>query len=55
MISVSSRWSVVTDTNGELKSILETNRDITAELALRKIQEEITTKKIDIPRTSPAA
>lgn len=54
-ISVSSRWSVARDTNRELKSILETNRDITAELALRKIQEEITAKKMDIPHASTAA
>lgn len=47
-ISVSSRWCLATDTNRELESILETNRDITAELALRKIQEGITAKQ-DIP------
>ena len=54
-ITVLRRWSVARDTNGDLKSILETNRDITAELALLKIQEEITTKKMDIPHASPAA
>jgi len=37
-ISVSSRWCLSADAKGNVKSVLETNRDITAELALREIQ-----------------
>lgn len=37
-ISVSSRWCLSTDAKGKVKSVLETNRDITAELALREIR-----------------
>lgn len=37
-ISVSSRWCLSADETGNVKSVLETNRDITAELALREIQ-----------------
>ena len=44
-ISVSSRWCLSADAKGNVKSVLETNRDITAELALREIQS-------GLPRTT---
>lgn len=40
-ITVSSRWCLARDEKGNVRSILETNRDITAELALREIQEKL--------------
>jgi PAS domain S-box-containing protein len=43
-ISVSSRWCLACDPSSDMKSILETNRDITAEMALRKIREEFARK-----------
>lgn len=44
-IIVSSRWTVARDAEGDLTAILETNRDITGELALRKMQEEFARKQ----------
>ena len=54
-LSVSSRWCLARDNSGELRSILETNRDITAELTLRKLQEEITATKAALPHASAVA
>ncbi|HTU33541.1 MAG TPA: PAS domain S-box protein [Candidatus Acidoferrum sp.] len=39
-IGVSSRWCLARNDNGDVGSILETNRDITAELALKKLLQE---------------
>lgn len=39
-IDVSSRWCVARNENGDVRSILETNRDITAELTLKRLRQE---------------
>lgn len=38
-VDVSSRWCVSRNENGDVRSILETNRDITAELTLKKLRQ----------------
>jgi PAS domain S-box-containing protein len=50
-ISVSSRWCLAYDSRADQKSILETNRDISAELALKKIRAEAVRK--DDTKTPP--
>lgn len=45
-VAVSSRWCLAIDEKGNLKSILETNRDVTAELALGKVTRKLAEREI---------